>query len=163
MEGFSIRYIGLIVLSFLVGMMLQVMPLPDWAVWARPEWVFLILIFWVVSQPQRMGLVVAFVVGLVMDLLTGTLFGLHAFAYTFVLYLTSTLHPKLRFFPLWQQLGIIFLLTLLELALQCWVLEILGASPDSWGYWVPALTSIFIWPWFALLLKEGNEMVGGYR
>lgn len=161
-EGHPAKQIMMIVLSFLVGMVLEVIPLPHWAVWARPEWVFIILIFWVVSRPQYVGIAVAFFVGILIDLLTGTLLGQHALAFTFVMYLIIAFYPQLKLFPLWQQLGIIFMLTLLQLALQCWVLEIIGTLPRNWGYWMPALTSTVIWPWFYLLFKDRHETIRGF-
>ena len=86
-----IKQIMIIVLSFLVGMILEAVPLPHWAVWLRPEWVFVILLFWVVSQPHYVGMCVAFLVGILMDLLTGTLLGQHALVFTLVIYLVNKL------------------------------------------------------------------------
>lgn len=148
-----------IVLSFLVGFILTIVPLPNWALWARPQWVFLILLFWVLAKPQMVGVFAAFFVGLFMDLLTGTLLGQHAFAFTAVIYLVIAFHPQLKLFPLWQQLGTIFVLTVLQLALQCWILGIVGELPKTWGYWLSGVTSMLIWPWFYFLLKDGHEMV----
>lgn len=148
-------------LSFLVGMILEIIPLPHWAVWARPQWVFVILLFWVLAQPHYIGVLAAFILGLMMDFLTGTLLGQHAMAYTIVIYLLIAFHPQLKLFPLWQQLGIIFVLTLMQLALQFWVLEIMGAIPQG-SYWLSGLTSALIWPWFYLLLKDRHERIGGY-
>ncbi|MDP0919657.1 rod shape-determining protein MreD, partial [Klebsiella pneumoniae] len=59
---------GLIVFAtFLVGMVLSQMPLPDLLVWARPEWVVLILIYWVMALPHRIGLGSAFLLGVLLD------------------------------------------------------------------------------------------------
>ncbi len=149
----------IICVSFLVGMILEILPLPHWAVWFRPEWVFIILLFWIVSVPHRVGIVVAFSIGIMMDLLTSTLLGQHAFAFTVVTYLVIKFHPQLKNFPLWQQLGMIFILVLLELALQYWVMELLGSPPRNWGYWFPALISTVIWPWFCVLLKDRQDSI----
>jgi len=159
MEDSTIKQIMIISLSFLVGMILTILPLPQWAVWARPEWVFIILIFWVISAPWRVGIVAAFIVGLVMDLLTGTLLGQHALAFLVVAFLLVKFHPQLKSFPLWQQLGMIFILTLLELALQYWVMGLSGTTTKHWGYWLPALTSTIIWPWFCVLLRNRQDSV----
>lgn len=161
-ESNALKQIVIIVLSFLGGMILEVVPLPHWAVYARPEWVFIILLFWAVTQPQYVGMTVAFCVGILMDLLTGTLLGQHALAFTLVIYIVASFHPQLKLFPLWQQLGIIFMFTMLQLALQCWVLEIIGMLPTNWGYWLPAISSTIIWPWFYLWVRERHETVRGF-
>src|SRR5262245_10311688 len=129
----SVKQMITIVLSFLLGMILEVLPLPHWAIWIRPNWVFLILLFWVLSQPQYVGLFVAFVVGILMDLLTGTLLGQHAFVFCFVVYLAMIFQPRLKSFPLGQQFGIIFMLNLLQLALQCWILGMVNMLPKDWS------------------------------
>jgi len=162
-EAHPLKCIATILLSFLVGLILEIVPLPHWAVWARPEWVFLILLFWVLAQPQYIGMCAAFCLGLLMDLLSGTLLGQHALAFTLVVYLVIVFLPQLKLFPLWQQLGIIFILTVLQLASQYWILGIIGALPRHWGYWLSALTSTLIWPWFYLLLRERYEMIRDFE
>jgi rod shape-determining protein MreD len=157
------KQILLIILSFLVGMILEIVPLPRWAIWIRPEWVFVILLFWVLSQPHYVGICVAFSVGILMDLLTGTVLGQHAFVFSLIVYVVITFHPQLKSFPLGQQFGIIFTLTLLQLALQCWILGMIDRLPLGWGYWLPALSSAVIWPWFYFLLKERHEIIRNIR
>lgn len=153
MEENTLKQSTIICISLLVGMVLEILPLPHWAVWYRPEWVFVILLFWMVSMPNRVGMVVAFIVGITVDLLTGTLLGQHALAYVIVAYFVAKFHLQLRNFPFWQQLGMMFILILLELALQYWVMGLVGLPPKNWGYWFSSLTSIVIWPWFCVLLS----------
>jgi rod shape-determining protein MreD len=157
------KRIGLIIFSFIFGMILAVLPLPQWAIWFRPEWVFAILIFWAVVYPQYVGMGVAFCLGLLMDFLSGTLLGQHALSFSVVIYLITQFHPQLKSFPLWQQMAMILMLTLLQLALQCWVLEIVGMRPNHWGYWLPAITTTLIWPWFYMLLKARHETISGFQ
>src|SRR3990167_4514568 len=88
------------VLSLLIAMLLTVLPLPTWANWARPQWVFLVLLFWVMVRPSRVGVGSAFTV----DLLMGTFLGQHALAYSIVSYILIKFHPQLRAFPMWQQI-----------------------------------------------------------
>ena len=64
-----------ILLSFAVALLLAVFPLPLWLGWARPEFVALALIYWVIALPQRVGMVAAFGLGLVLDILEGAVPG----------------------------------------------------------------------------------------
>ena len=148
------KKIIIVSLTFMSAMLLMIVPLPNWAIWARPEWVFLVLMFWIMEYPEQVGVGVAWAVGLLMDLLTGTILGLHAFVFTLITYLVIKFHPQLRNFPLWQQSLMIFVLAMLNLALQYWILGLIGTSPGTWAYWLPALTSINIWPWESMLLRE---------
>jgi len=65
-------------ISLLMSLVLTILPLPAWASWWRPQWVFLVLIFWMLTLPYRVGLGVAWIMGLIVDLLLGTTLGLHA-------------------------------------------------------------------------------------
>ncbi len=152
----------IIVGSFLLGMILEIMPLPHWAIWARPEWVFIILLFWVVSQPQYVGLCIAFCMGILMDMLTGTVLGQHAFIFTFMIYLITIFLPHFKSFLLWQQLSIVFVLLLLQLVLQYWIFTMTGTSVQNIYYWLPALSSMLLWIWFYILLKDRSEVVRGF-
>ena len=58
--------------------MLAIMPLPDWAVEFRPDWVTLVLIYWAMAVPTRVGVTVAWFAGLLLDVSYGTLMGQHA-------------------------------------------------------------------------------------
>ncbi len=150
------RYFLVILISFLIGAILTVLPLPSWIVWARPQWVFLILIFWTTMTPNKMSVGTAWLIGLFMDLLTGTLLGQHAFVYAFVAYFLIRFHPQMKNFPLSQQSLMIFVLVMLNLALQYWINGIAGTPVQHWVYWLPSISSVIIWPWLCLLLRESR-------
>ena len=59
-EGGSRGY-GFILLTFFVAYVLAVVPLPDWLMWGRPEWVALTLVYWVIALPHRVGIATALV------------------------------------------------------------------------------------------------------
>lgn len=154
MAHLNIREISAIAITFLVAMVLTILPLPHFAVWARPTWVFLVALFWMIVAPHRVGIGATWLVGLLVDLLTGSLLGQHAFVYCLIGYLVIRFHPQLKHFPLWQQTVMVFILVMLNLALQYWILGLLSAQPDNWTYWLPAFTSAALWPWLGLLLQE---------
>ena len=67
-----------IVASLIVAFMLTAMPLPSWAVSWRPAWVAMVLIYWCMALPQRMGIGISWVLGLLLDVQQGTILGQHA-------------------------------------------------------------------------------------
>jgi len=142
-----------ITLSFLVALVLTLLPLPVWAVWLRPQWVFMTLIFWAMYFPYRVGLGSAFAVGLVMDLATGTLLGQHALVYVLLLYLLHKFHSQPEIFPFWQQMLIVFALLAGNLSMQYGIFSLLDMTPH-YAFWWSLLTSTLLWPWISLLLRE---------
>jgi len=144
----------IIALTFVIALMLTMLPLPDWAHVFRPEWVAMVLIYWVLALPERIGVGVGWVMGLLLDVVKGTLLGQHALALALVAYLTHHLHQRIRVFPLWQQALFVLMLVALDQMIVLWIKGIIGQSPETWLYWLPSLTSMLLWPWVFLILRD---------
>jgi rod shape-determining protein MreD len=144
--------IGLI--TMIAAFMLAMMPLPDWAVELRPEWVTLVLIYWAMTAPSKIGITVAWFTGLLLDVSYGTLMGQHAIGMVLVIYVIHIQHQRLRMASLLQQAIVIFALLFVKQLLILWVDGMLGRAPDSWLYFMPTITSTVLWPWIYLILKD---------
>jgi rod shape-determining protein MreD len=70
---------------------------------AMPDLLALVLVFWNVHQPRRVGVGMAFFFGLLMDVHEGALLGQHALAYTLLAFFAITMHRRLRWFSLLAQ------------------------------------------------------------
>ena len=145
---------GVIVLTFLIALLLTIMPLPEWMRYLRPDWVGLVLIYWCLAVPDRVGVSTGWFMGLLVDLLTGTLLGQHAMALTVVAYLTLKFHQRLRLFPVWQQALTILVLLILHQLLALWVSRFIGRPGPSWYYWAPSVLGMFIWPFIYVALRS---------
>lgn len=143
-----------IFLSLLTAVILTLLPMPGLAVWLRPAWVLMILIYWTIAAPERVNVGLACVIGILLDVLEGTLLGEHAFALILVIYLVSRMYSRLRMFPLLQQGFVIFLLVLLYQFILFCIQGFLGALPTSWLYWSSALTSLLLWPWVCSIFRN---------
>ncbi len=143
-----------IAFTFIAALMLTMLPLPDWAALFRPEWVALVLIYWCLALPDRVGVGIGWSTGLLLDVIKGALLGQHALALALVAYLTLHLHQRIRVFPLWQQSLFVMLMVALNQMLVLWINGVIGQSPNSWLYWLPSLTSMLLWPWVFLILRD---------
>lgn len=143
-----------IITSFLVALMLTAMPLPEWAVHWRPMWVAMVLIYWCMALPNRIGIGVAWCAGILLDVLQGTLFGHNALALAVIAYIVLNLHQRMRLFPLVQQAALISIICLIYLLMSLWIRGIMGVPPESWTFWMPALTSMLLWPWLFIILRD---------
>ena len=68
-----------------------------------PDWVALVLTFWCIHQPLKVGMGAAFVLGLVMDVADASVMGQHALAYVLLAFAASGLSRRILWFPLLQQ------------------------------------------------------------
>lgn len=141
-------------LTIIGAFMLAIMPLPDWAVEFRPDWVTLVLIYWAMATPTRIGVTMAWFAGLLLDVSYGTLMGQHAIGMVLVIYVIHLQHQRLRVASLLQQAIVIFFLLLVKQLLSLWVDGMLGRAPDSWLYFMPTITSTLLWPWTYLILRD---------
>jgi rod shape-determining protein MreD len=135
-----------VVASFLVALVLALLPLPDWLLWGRPEWVALTLIYWVIALPHRVGLATGLVLGVFVDVLEGAVMGQNAFALAVLALLSMTLYQRLRVFSLLQQAGVVFVMIGIHQLVCQWVQNLQGAGTDSLLFLLPALSSAVLWP-----------------
>jgi rod shape-determining protein MreD len=143
-----------IILSFMAALALNMMALPEWAENLRPDWVALVLIYWCLALPERVGVGIGWLSGLFLDVASGALLGQHALSLAIVAYLALRLHKRIRVFPLWQQSVSVLLLILLHLLLAVWIRGSIGQSAETWAYWLPAITSMLCWPPIFLTLRR---------
>ena len=137
---------GIIVFTFIIALLLTVIPLPDWARYMRPDWVGLVLIYWCMALPERVGVATGWFTGLMVDLLTGTLLGQHALSLTVIAYITLKFHLRLRLVPVWQQSLTVLVLLVLHQLLALWISRIIGRPGAPWFFWTPSVLGMVIWP-----------------
>jgi rod shape-determining protein MreD len=142
-----------ILISLLIGLVLTILPLPKWVLVFRPDWIALILLYWCMATPHRVGVGSAWVLGLLLDVLHGSLLGQHALGLAVIAWIILTIHLRVRVFPLWQQAFFIMALLAINRILLLWVDGIIGQQPHSWDYWYPLLTGTLLWPWLFVVLR----------
>ena len=148
-----------ILVSFLVAMILTSLPLPESAIIYRPDWLAMVLIYWCMAIPERIGIFTGWMLGLMLDVMYGSLLGQNAMALSIIAYLVNILHLRVRMFPLWQQSVMVFLLIILHLAISAWIRGITGQFFVTWTYWMPALTSALVWPFIFIVLRDIRRQI----
>ncbi len=90
-----------IVASLAAGLAINLLPLGR-VVW-MPDVLMVLLVFWGVHQPLRIGMGVAFLLGLCMDVSQSALLGQHALAYTVLSFGAIAIHRRLLWFSVPSQ------------------------------------------------------------
>ena len=144
--------IGFIVFSLLVAYVLSIVPLPEWANAGRPAWVALVLIYWVIALPHRVGVISGWLTGLMLDVLLGNVLGQHALALAVIAYTTYVLHMRIRVFPVWQQCLAILILVGIYMLVNLMIMRAVYMTAWTMLYWLPAVVSALMWPWVMLVL-----------
>lgn len=142
-----------ILFTFLFALMLSTLPMPELFEWARPEWVGLTLIYWSLALPHRVGPWHAWVLGLLLDILQGSLLGIHAFSLALMAFIVIKLHRRVRMFPLLQQALLVLVLVGIHQMLLQWAQTLTGSASQSFLFLVPAAVSAVLWPWVFVVLR----------
>jgi rod shape-determining protein MreD len=142
-----------IILSLMVGLLLNLLPIQGDMLMLRPDFVALVLLFWGIYQPERVGISIAFVMGLLMDVGNSSMFGQHALAYSVMIFIALLLRRRLHIFGLLKQapqIGLLLLFAQFILLLT----ELLKRSDfPGWHYFLASFTGMLLWPLISFLLK----------
>jgi rod shape-determining protein MreD len=131
--------------SLIVALIFLLLP---WSgVWLkiRPDFLLLVIIFWIIRAPNLCNVGTAWLVGLFVDLATGGIFGQYALAYTITAFFAVTYQRRLVLFNNTQQLFYVFLLLIISQIVLLILKTFAGAELIGWSYFLPSITGILLW------------------
>jgi len=145
---------SIILITIVVAFVLSLLPLPPLLDSMRPYWVALVMIYWGLETQGRISLGLAFIFGVTLDLLSGSLLGLHALSLVIIVYLVTRFRARLRFFPPWQQALSVLALLMNDRIILLWIISLRGEPLPSLDFWLPPIVGTLFWPWLFLLLDR---------
>ena len=131
--------------SLLLALLLGLVPLPELLQPLRPYWLALVLAYWVLEEPDKIGLGAAFLLGAVADLAFGGLLGEQAMRLTILAFILDRFRARLRFFPLSQQAVAIGGLLVNDRVVSAVIHVVLGAPQHPWTFWWAPLLGMLLW------------------
>jgi rod shape-determining protein MreD len=146
------RHAWVLPVSVLLALLLALLPLPPVVQPLRPYWLALVLAYWVIEEPERVGLGFVFLVGLVADISFGGLLGEQALRLVVMAFILQRFRARLRFFPLSQQALAIGGLLLNDRVVASAIHFFIGQPLLPWAYWWAPLLGMALWPPLFLLL-----------
>ena len=141
-------------LTLVLGLILMMMPMPEWSQIYRPDWVALILIYWSMALPNRVGLIYAFIIGLFVDVTQGTLLGQHSLALVLIVYINFSFYQRVRVMALGRQSLYALLLLFINQLTVVWIEGMMGSEPPVMAYFAAPLIGMAIWPWVFIVLRD---------
>ncbi len=141
-----------LVLSLLGALLLNWLPWHGIWLALRPDFVALVLLYWCTHKPYRVGIGVAWMIGILADVADASLFGQHALAYSVLAFGGIVLHRRMQMFDLRQQTLQIFPLLLLTYAVYAavhWQMR----GYVAWEYFLGCLVSVLLWAPLTILLQ----------
>jgi rod shape-determining protein MreD len=146
---------GLVIfLSIFIALVLAILPMPETMQSYRLQWTTLVLIYWCLAIPERVGVGFSFLTGIMLDIITGSLLGQHAMSLSIIAFITVKTHQRIRVFPPWQQALFVIALLLLDRMLQVWVDGAIGRPAKDAGFWIAPLLGGVLWPWLFIIMRD---------
>ena len=142
--------------SLLLALLLGLVPLPGILQALRPYWLALVLAYWLLEAPDRVGLGSAFVLGLLADLAFGSLLGEQALRLVVLAFILERFRARLRFFPMSQQTLALGVLLFNDRVITAVIHLLMGAPQLAWAYWLAPLLGMLLWPPLHLLLDTAR-------
>lgn len=140
--------------SLFVALLLGMLPLPELLQPVRPYWLALVLAYWLIEDPDHVGLGFAFVLGLLADLAYGSLLGEQALRLVVLAFIVQRFRARLRFFPLLQQALTLGALLLNDRIVSAGLHLTLGEPTLPAAFWIAPVVGMLLWPPLFLLLDS---------
>jgi len=134
-----------IYLSLIVAFIFMLFPWSGIALAVRPDFMLLVIIFWLLRAPNQCSVGTAWFMGLWIDLATGGIFGQYALAYTITTFIAVIYQRRLVLFSSTQQLVYVFSLLLVSQLIILILKTFAGNEFTGWSYFLPSLTGALLW------------------
>jgi rod shape-determining protein MreD len=132
-------------LSLVLAFIFLLLPWSGFALKIRPDFILLVIIFWLIRAPNLCNVGTAWFLGLFVDLATGGIFGQFALAYTITAFFAVTYQRRLVLFNHTQQLFYVFLLLMISQIVLLIIKTFSGADALGWSYFLPSFVGILLW------------------
>jgi len=145
--------------TVLLGLILQVLPLPEWLSVVRPPFIVLAVIYWGIYAPHAGGIFAPWLAGLGLDVFKGDVLGQNALAVALVAYIAMSLHQRLRNQTLIQQSLFVFVVMSLN-ELVVWAIEGWSGHPGTTPWrWIQPMIGAMVWPFVSMLLSRTHVRI----
>ena len=136
--------------SLIAALLLNMLPLGRVA-W-MPDFLALVLVFWNVHQPLRVGIGIAFLFGLGMDVHQTALLGQHALSYTALSFFATLIQRRLLWYKVLSQSVQVLPLFLAAHTVELIIRMLAGGIFPGWAMLVAPLLETLLWPVASVLL-----------
>lgn len=141
-------------ITIVIAVVLSVIPLPGHIKIAWPDWIALVVFYWVLILPSQLGVMYGWLIGLLEDIVSFSLLGQHALAKAFIGTIAAILSRRIHVFNFIEQIILVFVVQSVSIAIDATINNFAYSTPITAMMWQPAMTTCLIWPVFKFLLDQ---------
>lgn len=147
-------------LTLFVAYLMLLLPWSDRTLQFMPDFTLVVLIYWIIRAPHLCNIGTAWVIGVLVDLATGGVFGQHAWAYTLAAFFTILYQRRLVLFNGLQQFLYVFLMLLIAQLTLLILRTFAGVPFTGWIYFLPSVTGVILWRLFLMVNFQRDQSAG---
>lgn len=132
-------------LTLIVAFLLYLLPWAGFGLLIRPDFVLLALLYWMLRAPHLCNVGTAWMMGLLIDVASGSFFGQYALAYSVTAFLALYYQRRLVLFSAWQQAAYVMLLLLASQIVLLVIKLMAGNALPGWSYFLGSLSGVLLW------------------
>ena len=140
--------------SMLVALALVIVTLPQWVFYFWPDWVALVIVYWALYTSEKVGPLVGFIVGIVLEVLFVRHFGVEALGLATLAFVVNYSSRQLRVLSIWQQTIVIAMFVAFFKLFTGWLFGLVDQFTITIEYWYSSLGNVLVWPFISILLHE---------
>ncbi len=133
---------------------LTLVQIPDWLSPFWPDWVALLIVYWALLAPTRIGPVAGFAIGTILEVLTAKTLGVFSAGLATLAFLVNLSHLQLRVTSRWQQIFLVILFVATFKLIHLWLDGLVGDARLTVQDWYSLLGDLAIWPFLNIVLDE---------
>jgi len=141
-------------LSIALAFFIMIIPMAEWLAALRPFVLALVMMFWILETPRKMGLGRVFLIGLLLDLTSFAMLGEHAFRLLLMAGVVRQLRNQFRFYPIWQQSLFVLAILYADLLVLGVIRLFQGLQQQPIEAWFSPILAFLIWPWLYMFLDN---------
>ena len=150
----NIRNLLFIWSVILLSMVLTIIPLPDGINSFRLPWLMMAVIYFSIFNVSLIGIISAWLSGLILDLLTGGLMGENAMILSIISYLSYRFRFQIRVYPIWQIMAVVLILLSFGELLSIWIQGVSGNMNFTITAWINIAIAVILWPIFMGIIQK---------
>ena len=151
----------IILITIILGLFLTLITLP--LGYYAPEWMLLVVIYWAIAMPSNSKMFLAFLSGIILDIVFGQALGVSSLFYVVLIYLFLRLYNSLRYMTIAQQAVVLFFFIFIKQHLLVWLYYIIDRNIDYQALLIGSIISAFVWPliYYTLRFVRRKFHIGG--
>ena len=151
----------IILITIILGLFLTLITLP--LGYYAPEWMLLVVVYWAIAMPSNNKMFLAFLSGIILDIVFGQALGVSSLFYVVLIYFTLRLYNSLRYMTIAQQAVVLFFFIFIKQHLLVWLYFIIDRNIDYQALLVGSLISALVWPliYYTLRFVRRKFRIGG--